>query len=64
MVDLKDLPILVVDDYAAMGRIVRALLVKIGFANIEFAPDDASALEKLRDHPYGLIVSETRKWRR
>jgi two-component system, chemotaxis family, chemotaxis protein CheY len=60
MVDLKDSPILVVDDYAAMGRIVRALLVKIGFANIEFAPDGASAWEKLRDHPYGLIISDAK----
>jgi two-component system, chemotaxis family, chemotaxis protein CheY len=58
MVDLKGLPILVVDDYAAMGRIISALLVKIGFANIEFAPDGASALAKLRDHPYGLIISD------
>jgi two-component system chemotaxis response regulator CheY len=60
MVDLKDLPILVVDDYAAMRRIIRALLVQIGFANIEFAENGASALAKLRERPYALIISDSK----
>jgi two-component system, chemotaxis family, chemotaxis protein CheY len=60
MVDLKGLPILVVDDYAAMRRIIRTLLVKIGFTNIEFAENGASALAKLRESPYALIISDSK----
>jgi two-component system chemotaxis response regulator CheY len=38
----------------------RALLIRIGFANVDFAEDGATALAKLRDHHYGLVISDMR----
>jgi two-component system, chemotaxis family, chemotaxis protein CheY len=58
MDDLRSMPILVVDDYQAMRRLLRTLLIRIGFANIDFAADGASALAKLRDHSHGLVISD------
>ena len=52
------LPILVIDDYPAMIRIMRSLLKQIGFENVEEAQDGGSALEKLREKPYGLVISD------
>lgn len=52
------MPILVVDDYNTMIRIVRNLLRQIGFTNIEEANDGASALRKLRQKPYQLVISD------
>jgi two-component system, chemotaxis family, chemotaxis protein CheY len=56
--DFRRLPILVVDDYQSMRRLIRTLLIQIGFANIDFASDGGAALMKLRDRPYGLIISD------
>ena len=46
----KRTPILVVDDYKTMVRIVRNLLHQLGFHNVDDASDGASALAKLRAH--------------
>ena len=56
----KDLPILIVDDYKTMLRIVRGLLVQLGFTNIEEASDGSSAMAMIgqRPHAYGLIISD------
>lgn len=56
-VDMK-MPILIVDDYKTMLRIVRNLLQKIGFTNIDEAMDGTDALEKLRGRQYGLVISD------
>jgi len=53
-----NMPILIVDDYKTMLRIVRNLLKQIGFDNVEEATDGSSALAKLRDKPYGLVISD------
>ena len=52
------MPILIVDDYKTMLRIVRNLLKQLGFENVEEAMDGSSALEKLRDRDYGLVISD------
>jgi two-component system, chemotaxis family, chemotaxis protein CheY len=54
----KSTPILVVDDYRTMVRIVRNLLQQLGFANVEDASDGASALVKLRQQTFGLVISD------
>lgn len=54
----KTAPILVVDDYRTMVRIVRNLLHQLGFDNIDDASDGASALAKLRAKAYGLVISD------
>ncbi|MGB6085745.1 response regulator [Parvibaculum sp.] len=56
-VDMK-MPILIVDDYKTMLRIVRNLLQKLGFSNIDEATDGADALAKLRGRQYGLVISD------
>ena len=56
-VDLS-MPILVVDDYNTMIRIIRNLLKQLGFENIDDASDGASALTKMRGRRYGLVISD------
>ncbi|MCJ9428461.1 response regulator [Kordiimonas marina] len=52
------MPILIVDDYKTMLRIVRNLLKQLGFDNVDEATDGAQALEKARARQYGLIISD------
>jgi two-component system chemotaxis response regulator CheY len=56
-VDLS-MPILVVDDYTTMVRIIRNLLGQLGFKDIDAASDGSSALTKLRDKKYSLVISD------
>ena len=51
-------PVLIVDDYKTMLRIIRNLLKQLGFENIEEASDGNQALKKLRDKRYGLVISD------
>jgi two-component system, chemotaxis family, chemotaxis protein CheY len=54
----KSTPILVVDDYRTMVRIVRNLLHQLGFQDVDDANDGASALAKLRARRFGLVISD------
>ncbi len=54
----KGMPILIVDDYKTMLRIVRNLLKQLGFDNVDEATDGSMALEKLRSKSYGLVISD------
>jgi two-component system chemotaxis response regulator CheY len=54
----KNMPILIVDDYKTMLRIVRGLLNQLGFNNIDEATDGTMAWEMVKKKPYGLIVSD------
>lgn len=56
-VDLS-IPILVVDDYKTMIRIIRNLLKQLGFEDIDDAADGTEALGKLHDKKYGLVISD------
>jgi two-component system, chemotaxis family, chemotaxis protein CheY len=56
-IDLS-MPILVVDDYNTMIRIIRNLLKQIGFEDIDDATDGSAALAKLRGKKYGLVISD------
>jgi two-component system chemotaxis response regulator CheY len=56
-VDLS-IPVLVVDDYNTMVRIVRNLLKQLGFENIDDANDGSAALSKMRLRAYGLVISD------
>ena len=53
-----NMPVLIVDDYKTMLRIIRNLLKQLGFHNVDEATDGAAALQKLRDRDYGLIISD------
>ncbi len=52
------MPILVVDDYKTMIRIIRNLLKQLGFNNVDDAADGVEALSKLREKKYGLVISD------
>jgi two-component system chemotaxis response regulator CheY len=52
------MPILVVEDSRTMGQIVTKMLTLIGFKHVDFVFDGASALAKLRERDYGLIISD------
>ncbi len=56
-VDLS-MPVLVVDDYNTMIRIIRNLLRQLGFEHIDDATDGNSALTKMRERKYGLVISD------
>jgi len=51
-------PILIVDDYSRMLRIIRGLLRQLGYEEVEEASDGASALAKLRQRPFRLVISD------
>jgi two-component system chemotaxis response regulator CheY len=52
------MPILIVDDYKTMIRIIRNLLKQFGFEDVDEAADGAEALAKMRQKKYGLIISD------
>lgn len=52
------MPVLVVDDYKTMVRIIRNLLSQLGFSDVDEAMDGTEALQKLRQRTYGLIISD------
>ncbi len=56
-VDLS-MPVLVVDDYNTMVRIIRNLLQQLGFKDVDDAADGAAAIAKMRAKRYGLVISD------
>jgi two-component system chemotaxis response regulator CheY len=52
------MPVLVVDDYKTMIRIIRNLLKQLGFANVDDAADGSAALNMMRQKNYGLVISD------
>lgn len=54
----KDLPILIVDDYRSMLKIVRGLLQQLGFTNVDEATDGQTAYSMIAGRTYGLVISD------
>lgn len=54
----KNMPILIVDDYKTMLRIIKNLLKQLGFENVDEATDGTMAFEKVKEKAYGLIISD------
>ena len=54
----RSMPILIVDDYKTMLRIIRNLLQQLNFNNIDEATDGGMALERMREKHYGLVISD------
>jgi two-component system chemotaxis response regulator CheY len=52
------MPILVVDDYKTMIRIIRNLLKQLGFEDVDEASDGTEAYAKMKDRRYGLVISD------
>src|SRR5476649_1952258 len=56
-VDLS-MPVLIVDDYNTMVRIIRNLLRQLGFEHIDDANDGSTAFAKMQNIKYGLVISD------
>jgi two-component system chemotaxis response regulator CheY len=56
-VDL-DMPVLVVDDFPTMVRIISKLLRQLGFSNIDSAADGSQAFQLMNQRDYGLVISD------
>ncbi len=53
-----NMPILIVDDYKTMLKIIRNILKQLGYGNDVEAMDGRAALQKIRSKNYGLIISD------
>ncbi len=58
MANNMNMPVLIVDDYKTMLKIIRSLLKQLGFGNVEEAMDGSAALQKIRSKNYGLVISD------
>jgi two-component system chemotaxis response regulator CheY len=56
-VDLA-MPVLVVDDFPTMVRIISKLLRQLGFSNIDVASDGSQAFQLMGQRDYGLVISD------
>ena len=54
----SDLSILIAEDSREMTRIVRSLLGRLGFSDIDEVPDGTAALTKLKKRRYDLLISD------
>jgi two-component system, chemotaxis family, chemotaxis protein CheY len=52
------MPILVVEDHNATALILRALLTRLGFSDVDEASDGLAALAKMREKTYALVISD------
>lgn len=52
------MPVMVVDDYKTMVRIIQNLLEEIGFKNLDGANDGDEAYSKMKLKKYGLVVAD------
>ena len=51
-------PVLIVDDYKTMLRIIANLLKQLGFSNIDEATDGSMALQAIKGKSYSLVISD------
>ncbi len=52
------MPLLVVEDHNATALILRTLLTRLGFSDVDQASDGFAALTKLREKNYALVISD------
>jgi two-component system chemotaxis response regulator CheY len=51
-------PVLVVDDSRTMTTIISNLVHDVGYTDVDQVNDGASALDRLRERKYGLVLSD------
>lgn len=54
----KDMRVLVVDDFSTMRKIIKGIMRKLGFTNLEEAEDGTTALPKLKSDKYDFVISD------
>lgn len=55
---MLDLKILVADDFGSMQKIIRNILIEIGYENLVFAKDGKKALQVLLEEKIDLVISD------
>lgn len=56
--DLETANLLLVDDCVPVRRTLRGLLLHLGFRNIDESSDAETALAKMRERRYNLVISD------
>ena len=51
-------PVLVVDDYKTVTRIIHNLLKQAGFTDVDEASNGEEAIAKMKTRQYGLVISD------
>lgn len=51
-------PVLIVDDFATMTRIMKGIVNQLGFADVDTAQSGEAALDQLKLRKYGLIICD------
>jgi two-component system, chemotaxis family, chemotaxis protein CheY len=54
----KDMKFLVVDDFSTMRRIIKNLLIDLGYSNVAEADDGATALPMLQAGNYDFLITD------
>jgi two-component system, chemotaxis family, chemotaxis protein CheY len=54
----KNMPILVVDDYSTMRKVLRRCLQQLGFKNITEAENGQEALQKMEEANFKFVISD------
>lgn len=54
----KNIPVLIVDDFSTMRKIVKNSLKALGFNNVSEAVDGKEALEKLQNGEFKFVISD------
>ncbi len=54
----KNIRILIVDDFSTMRRIVRGILKRLGYTNIDEADDGQGGLKKLKEGAFQLVICD------
>lgn len=54
----KNMPILVVNDYSTMRRVLKNCLYQLGFKNVTEAENGQDALQKLHDTEFKFVISD------
>lgn len=54
----KDMKFLVVDDFSTMRRIIKNLLIDLGYANVTEADDGATALPMLQGGNFDFLITD------
>lgn len=55
---LRDIRVLVVEDFATIRRVIRNLLQDLGYAHISEADDGAAALPMLHNEHFDLVITD------
>jgi len=54
----QNMKILVVDDFSTMRRIIKNILLEIGYHNVEEAEDGNAAMQKLRGGKFDFVITD------